>query len=167
MIGQTFSPAWNAFATHQTELLAAHKITPRTLGDEEALVEILDDLGRGALSDAESVHRRFGFLEANRATKYRRRAGIEGERVDGNDAPASAPDPTETIALRQLAVRALAGVCPRDGQALWALADGASYREVAARYGLTETNLKARISRIRARLRRSPTGAGIMNSPLG
>jgi hypothetical protein len=126
---------------------------PRSLGREEAFEGILEDLfDQRILPEAEVIERRFDYLCANRATKYRRRVHLR--RVWSSQQRPGIPDSSQKLATHELVERLRKVVQAADYCCLLQLAEGHSYADVAARHSLNEGNLKSRVCRARARARK-------------
>ena len=143
----------------QQAIINSYIINSKSLGREEALTAILEDFDRGrAPSDSDAFQRRFGNLCTNRRAKYRQRKQLDKKWVAQDSREFLADDDTETASRRELAELLQGEVSPAEWQILWKLAEGHSYREVAAQCGMSLANLKSRTSRIRDRVRNSDMG---------
>lgn len=137
------------------------KSNPRTthawaLAREEAFEATLDDLlNHRILPEAQVIERRFDHRCANRATKHRRRDRLLrgwGRRLcPANFHPSDRLMTQESVACVRSALPAVDFCC------LLELAEGHSYADVADRHGLNEGNLKSRVCRARARVRKDLT----------
>ena len=144
-------PPWDELARIQAEV-ADDK--PRTRARRQALDDaysvVLDELDKH--TDA-SLKRRFANLVSNRRRKFRERRAIEKFLTRGVTEADDALDPVETLSRREAAAQVLNEVGPGEQALLWAVAEGRSYEDLASEAGEPSGTIKARVSRLRNRLR--------------
>jgi RNA polymerase sigma-70 factor (ECF subfamily) len=143
------------------------------LGERQAVDEVMQEVAlaavtqRSPLSDPSRIGAWLHRLAVRQSLLYRRKAGRRRKWVDRQaevrDGAASAPDPLEWLVLderRQLVREALAKLAPRDAEVLLLkYVEGLRYRELAARLGVGESAIEARLHRARARLREALAGS--------
>ena len=166
---------WNEFLHFQPKG-DRRSVSPDSLGQEEALSALVDDIGAGrGPSDPDQIRRQFDNLRSNRTAKHRRRFRLDrrmaedilGSRIEGTrqvrvDRGPFANDHSEAVATRELVGLVRKSVPATDWRILWMLAEGYSYSETAARCEMTIEALKCRASRARGRIRNSPVGSAIL-----
>lgn len=144
-------PPWDELARIQAEV-ADDK--PRTRARRQALDDaysvVLDELGEHT---AASLRQRFSNLVSNRRRKFRERRAIEKFLVRGDTEADDALDPVEILSRREVAAQVLTEVGPGERALLWAVAEGRSYEDLAAEAREPAGTIKARVSRLRTRLR--------------
>lgn len=145
---------------------------PASFGLDDALAALVDDLSSGdPPSDSVSLHSKFENLCCNRAAKYRRRIrlverfaerqrsrrreSVRAQLVGRGPLPEDHAARVATAELLELVRRC---VSEAEWRILWMLAEGYSYGEIAACYGVTVENLKSRTSRLRSRIRNCTVG---------
>ena len=138
----------------------------------ETLDVILDEIAAEPSAPSEQIRRRFRSLSRNRRTKYYERKALERESVrpsyrrGGRDfevvmlAPRQ-KDASDAVAMAQLLMLVRGLLSEADFQLLWEIAIGATYAEIAVKLGISITAAKARIFRIRQRVRTNPVGRTI------
>jgi hypothetical protein len=158
------SPAWASYA--QIQLSNDPESIDKSLARDEALDAVLNDIVADPTAGTESTTRRFYSLCRNRLSKQRRRRQIDrlpfksdrrrgGVEFGGAPTTLAAHDPLHQLAHAQL-VGLLRTVLPNeDVGILLELADGYSYSEMAQARGRTVPSLKAKVFRIRKRVRKS------------
>jgi len=160
-VDETLPSPWDIFLQLQvaTDSLT---VNARTNAREEALTDLLEGLaaGAGVGLDAEAMARRYWALSANRAKKYRYRAGLADQVVHHQRHEHLGHDSLALAELREQAAHALAGLAPQDADLLrQVFGYRRSYREVASRLGQPVGTMKARVSRLRDRIRARGTQA--------
>jgi hypothetical protein len=124
---------------------------------EEAFDQLLDDLRTGRIPpESQTIQSRYHHLRVNRTTKHCWRQRLLCDWWCRRRSSAASLPP-EMIDIRECLARARGLVSEEDWQCLWELAQGDSYKEVAARHGLNLGNLKTRVSRARTRIREQIT----------
>ena len=143
-----------------------------SFGHDDALSSLVDDFSAsGGQLDSVSLRSQFENLCSNRAAKYRRRIRLterfaERQRSMRRESVRSLlrgqgplpEDHAATVATSELLGLVRRCVPEADWNVLWMLAEGYSYDEIAARYGVTAESLKSRTCRIRCRIRNSTVG---------
>jgi len=158
---------WAVFANLQNA--TEPRSMDQSLGREEALNEVLNEITTipSAISD-ERILKRFVNLCGNRSTKYRHRRKLDEKR----SRPAykrggcffvpairsGALDISEKIALSELVTLVQRALPEQDFQLLRNIAEGDSYCEISSEHGVSTACIKARVFRIRERIKRSPLG---------
>jgi hypothetical protein len=157
-------PFWSTFVDLQQ--LSQPKTADGIFAREEALDTVLHDIVQDPTIPAEKIRQRFKSLTRNRRTKYFDRLSLDRERArpcygrGGSHfetitlAP-RAPDVSDAIANAQLMTLVRSVLPEGDFRLLWDLAVGATYPEIAVKLGVTIAAAKARIFRIRERVRKS------------
>ncbi len=170
------SPAWVSFA--QIQCSEDPELVDKSLARDEALDAVLNDIVADATVGVESTTRRFYSLCRNRLSKQRRRRQIDslpfnsdrrrgGAEFGGAPTTLVAHDPLHQLAHAQL-VSLLRTVLPNeDVRILLALADGYSYSEMAEVRGRSVPSLKAKVFRVRERVRKSGIAGDLANWPRG
>jgi hypothetical protein len=162
---------WNDYLQFQSDGDGRTAI-PASFGHDDALAALVDDFGpSGQPPDPVSLRSQFENLCCNRAAKYRRRIQLmerfaERRRAMRRDSVRSllggrGPHPEDhpaKVAISELVDLVRRCVPKADWQVLWMLAEGYSYDEIAARYGVTAESLKSRTCRLRSRIRNSTVG---------
>jgi DNA-binding NarL/FixJ family response regulator len=153
---------WDAFGRLQAAT-NSHVISAWTNASDEALTELLEELAAGVVpSNATAIEQRHRALTANRAKKYRHRATLEDQVVHHMRRQQQRPDQADLAGVRQLVALASASLPAEDRELLRdVLGNGMSYREAASRLAKPVGTLKARISRLRRRLRDGRVGERI------
>lgn len=142
----------------------SRKITSLSLGRDEALTELPDQLGTEcAPSDPDIVQRKFDYLCVNRATKYRHRARLDHQ-VAERTTHVLAEKHTNAVATRELVDLVRRETSDADWSILWMLAEGFTYREVADKFSMSFEKLKSRVCRTRFRIRSSSTGQRVQEA---
>jgi RNA polymerase sigma-70 factor (ECF subfamily) len=156
-------------------LLAEHERWLRTivlarLGERQAVDEVMQEVALAAVAQRAPLHdpARVGAwlyrLAIRQALLYRRRCGRQRKLIDGyvdcqaaNHLLAAAPDPLDILLRdeRRAVVREALGRLPRRDAEILLLkyTEDWSYRQLAARLGLSESAIEARLHRARRRLR--------------
>jgi DNA-directed RNA polymerase specialized sigma24 family protein len=162
---------WNDFLQFQS--VGDNRSTcPASLGREEALTALVGAFGSDDEErDSENLRSQFDNLCCNRSAKHRRRTQLNerlaevrrAERREGVRSLLSGRGPLSEdhvgmVITRELLNLARQCVPEADWQILWMLAEGYSYEETAACFGLTADNLRSRACRIRGRIRESQVG---------
>ena len=119
---------------------------------DDAYTTLVDEVDRHT---ARSLQRRFLNLVSNRRPKYRRRQAIESLLARSLSTEDTAAEPVELLARREIGEMVLAAVRPDERALLWGVAEGRSYEELARAVNEPVGTLKARVSRLRGRLRSS------------
>jgi hypothetical protein len=119
-------------------------VGPRTVGCDEALEVMLDDIGHGIVLDARAVRN----LCANRAGKDRHRRRLA--RREG--VPSIGTPAIDELDLKRAVLFVAEALGPDDFALLVAVTE-TSYVEVASRIAMPVGTLKARLSRAKARAR--------------
>lgn len=146
--------------------------SPASFGHDDALAAIVDDLGSGGRPpDSVSLGNQFENLCCNRAAKHRHRLRLveqfterlrlkqrESVRTRSAGRGPLPEDHVARVATAELVDLIRRCVSEPDWRVLWMLAEGYSYGEIAARYGVTVENLKSRTCRLRSRIRNSAIG---------
>ena len=158
---------WTAFADLQESNDPSS--VDQSLGREEALDKVLDEVVANPSISEERIYRRFGSLSRNRRSKYCHRRNLEqnrarpscrrGSRYFGSSSPQTvAPDLLEQVARADL-VRLVRSVLPEDDFGLlWEIAEGTSYRDAARARAISVASLKALVFKIRERVRTCAVG---------
>jgi DNA-binding NarL/FixJ family response regulator len=162
---------WNDY--HQFQSAGDDRASnPASFGHDDALAALVDDLSSGGPpSDSMSLRSKFENLCCNRAAKYRRRIRLmerfaERQRSSQRESvqaqlagrgPVS-EDHAASFATAELLDLVRRCVSEPEWRILWMLAEGYSYGEIAAQYGVTVENLKSRTCRLRNRIRNSTVG---------
>ncbi|MGA2257658.1 MAG: hypothetical protein ABSG53_23605 [Thermoguttaceae bacterium] len=136
------------------------------LGREEALTAVLHQITGGPPTEEADIRKRFSNLLINRSSKYRHRRYI----VENLARPAQrrcgegyclsasrhvAAEIAESVDWGKL-VALVASLLPQaDFNLLWDIATGGTYTEIAAAAQISVAALKARVFRIRERVRMS------------
>ena len=154
---------WGVF--HRLQAIgSSRRVDSQTLGRDEALTALSDKFGTGCDPlDPDSVQRQFDRLRVNRTAKYRRRVQLDRQIAENTQTILPAQH-TQVVAIKELAELLHRETPEADWQILRMLADGFTYREIADQQGLSITNLKSRVFRVRCRLRSSPTGRQVQGA---
>ena len=162
---------WNDYLQFQSDG-DSRTASPASFGQDDALAALVEDFAPGGRPlDSVSLRNQFENLCCNRAAKYRRRIrlterfaerqrSIRRESVRcllGGRGPLP-EDHAAAVATSELVGLVRRCVPEADWQVLWMLAEGYSYGEIAARYGVTAESLKSRTCRLRSRIRNSTVG---------
>jgi hypothetical protein len=158
------NPAWQLFAALQRE--PDPQSIDRSLGREEALDVVLDEVVKGPATDTNSVRKRFYSLCRNRLSKQNHRRAVDRRRFrssyrsGGSDSgtvllTAPARNVLNQIAYDQL-ISLIRTVLPEDEFGLLLdLAEGYSYADLALDRGTTVSSLKSKAFRVREKIRKS------------
>lgn len=129
-------------------------VNARTNGREEALCLLVEELALGKIpSSAEAMERRYRTLSSNRAVKYRNRKSLAEQVAYELQAKHAEQDPAELMTVRQVTAVVLERVEQEEWELLQLLSEEATYSEVAGKLTVPIGTLKARVSRLRHRLR--------------
>lgn len=150
----TQAPAfvWDAYRRAQT-ISARPAINDTAWAADEAGDAILDMVEQGAVPPGnDALDRQLGNLLMNRAGKHRRRAAIKAAHYDpihsGDRTPPIFDEVAARIRLRELEAMSR----PSDWSLLLRVGAGAGNGEIAVALGSTETAVKKRVARARARI---------------
>ncbi|SRR6266567_5830199 len=166
------NPAWEFFAALQRE--ADPRSVDRSLARDEALDAVLDEVATGSALDRDLVSKRFHSLRRNRLSKYTHRRAIDGRRFRGTHRRGGTdlgsimlmpptPSVLDQIAYTQLRAL-LCAVLPEDDFRLFLeIADGHSYSDMARMRHKTVSSLKAKVFRVRGKVRNSRIWAVLRN----
>jgi hypothetical protein len=158
------NPAWQFFAALQRG--PDPKSVERSIARDEALDAILTDVLTDPMPQKDLVSRRFFSLCRNRLSKHVHRRAIDSRRFRGTQRRCGvdfgnrllvspAQNPVDRVAYRQL-VALLRSVLPDDDfRLLLEIADGNSYSDIAIAHQKTASSLKAKVFRIREKVRKS------------
>jgi len=150
---------WDTFCQLQRATALSLVVTPRTIGREEALTALAEDIAAGNVpAGREEMERRFSSLSANRAAKYRQRGRLERLALQELQPRCFREDSFEGVAIGELSRLTLSQVSPQDRQLLREMSIGMAYSEIASKRGWPVGTLKAHISRLRRRVRESRVG---------
>ena len=168
MIAPSPETGWTAFARLQHSLERKRTCT-ESWACEEALTNLLDDFASGIPSPQE-LKRRFQSLVLNRSRKHRNRARLDerhcatnGPSTNRNGEPIESTasrdrrivmEASELAARRELVSFVRSAVQADDWRSMWRLACGDEYVLVARGRGITAGQLRTRICRLRAVLRK-------------
>jgi DNA-binding NarL/FixJ family response regulator len=151
---------------HLQEDTDSFLVNSYTKGKEEALCSLVEELAAGMIpSDAEAMERRYRTLSTNRSAKYRYRSLLGGQIAYERQVQHSDYDPIELITLKQLTVLVSAELAAQEWELLREIGNGASYLEVARKLDVPIGTVKARVSRLRHKLRNVEV-AGIIRQVL-
>ncbi len=163
MLDHDLSAPWRVYSDLQKSD-AGRRIDPFGFGHDEALTELSElfkPTGRGDdFPDPDRIRRWFDTLRANRATKFRGRAALD-RKFTGRAASRPSPAMVDILAVEELAGMVRRETSESEWDLLHQLADGYTYGEIAGRRGVSIATLKSRVSRIRRRVRISPSGRAI------
>ena len=158
---------WSTFADFQRD--GEPLSIERALGREEALTNVLEELINDPSTSDHNLRRRFASLSRNRSSKYYHRRDLERNQARpsyrrggrGFDSSSTAPigsDLSEEIAQAELVMLVRDLLPEHDFLLLWEIAEGRTYSDVACDQEVSVASIKARVFRIRARIRMSPIG---------
>ena len=161
---------WTVFARLQED--TEPNSIEQSLGREEALDEVLDEIVANPSISEDRICRRFRSLSRNRRAKYSHRRCLEQNRVrpscrrGGRDFGSSslqpvAPDVFDQIARDELVMLVRSVLSEDDFRLLWEIAEGMSYRNAARTWAISVACLKARVFRIREQARVSAVGQAL------
>ena len=164
------SVRWTAFAALQES--TEPQSIDQSLGREEALTEVLGDIiGNSSISE-DRIRRRFATLSRNRTSKYRHRRNLErdsarssyrrgGRYFGSSPLRPPTPDISDEIAWAELVTLVRSVLPERDFQLLCEIAEGKSYRDLAHDRMISVASTKAKVFRIRKRVRMSSVGQAL------
>jgi DNA-directed RNA polymerase specialized sigma24 family protein len=141
-------------------------ISARSHAADEAFAALLDEVATvRAPTTAEGLNQRFWTLAGNRARKYRFRSAAEAQVLQHELKQRWTADAQEVAAYRELLVLAFGQINVADAEILTKVfGEGLQYREAAATLGKRVGTVKARTSRARTRMYKSPAAAVILNT---
>lgn len=150
----TQAPAivWEAYRRAQT-ISARPAINDTAWAADEAGDAILDMIEQCAVpAQSDELDRRLGNLLVNRAGKHRRRAAIKAAHYDPIHSTGRSPPIFDEVAARIRLHELQAMSRPADWSLLIRVGTGAGNAEIATALGSTETAVKKRVARARARI---------------
>ncbi len=147
----------------------------QALGREEALDQILDEIVANPSVSEERIYKRFRSLSRNRRSKYCYRRDLDwnrgrpdrrrgGQYFSSPSFQSPAPnvfDVFEDIARAELVTLVRSVLPQEDFHLLWEIAEGISYRDLAYARAVSIATIKARVFRIRERIRTSAVGEAL------
>ena len=148
MLSASLTSGWQTFERLQHSV-DSRIVTSDTLGGEEALSDLLDDFTADFTPSAEYVERRFRSLRCNRVRKQRHRICLlfRAELSEQVAAPDKRIDDADELRFVRSQVTS----------AEWGLFErvslGFTYDELARDNGVSPGQLRARLCRLRSRLR--------------
>jgi RNA polymerase sigma factor (sigma-70 family) len=147
---------WDAFGRLQAAI-DSRVVNTWNNARDEALTELLEELAAGVVPVGEhAIEQRHRKLTASRAKKYRHRVRLEDQVAYHFQHQQPTQDQASRAGLHQLVVFASEGLPTADRELLREVfGDGRSYREVASKTGKPVGTLKARVSRLRRKIRNS------------
>jgi len=168
------NPAWQFFAALQRE--ADPRSVDRSLARDEALDAVLDEVATGSALDRDLISRRFHSLRRNRLSKHTHRHAIDSRRYrsthrrGGTDHGSillmpPAPSVLDHIAYAQLRALLRAVLAENDFRLLLEIADGHSYSDMARVRHKTVPSVKAKVFRVRGKVRHSRIWAVLRSWP--
>lgn len=166
---------WTTFAVLQG--CTEPQSIDQSLGREEALTEVLGDIISNPSISEDRIHRRFATLSRNRSSKYRHRRNLErdwarpshkrgGRYFGSSPLRPPTPDISDEIARAELVTLVRSVLPERDFQLLCEIAEGKSYRDLAHEQEISVASTKAKVFRIRKRVRTSSIGQALRTALL-
>lgn len=156
--------AWQFFAALQRE--ADPKSVDRSLARDEALDAVLDEVVNDPALDRDLISNRFNSLCRNRLSKHIHRRVIDSRRFRGTQRRggrdfgstllmSSTPSAFDQVAYYQLKDLLRTVLPEEDFNLLLEIADGHSYSDMARARQKTVSSLKAKVFRVREKVRNS------------
>lgn len=167
-------PAWQFFASLQRE--ADPRSVDRSLARDEALDAVLEEVVTGSARERDLISKRFRSLRRNRLSKHIHRRVIDCRRFRSTHRRGGAdlggvlltpptPSVLDQIAYAQLRALLRAVLPEDDFRMLLEIADGHSYSEMARARHKTVSSLKAKVFRVRGKVRNSRISAILCSWP--
>lgn len=146
----SLSSAWAVFARFQQSIENDRFAVADSLADEAALTDLVDEFGSGDVS-VEQLNRRYYSLRRNRRRKFRCRRRVRDSMAQF--AQASQRDHVDEVEQQDRLRRASEKLADAEWVIFVRLAEGETVERLARNAGISAGAFRARVFRLRRRLR--------------